>query len=75
MALGFAPSFTKEVIAMTDYELLVIVLMMITLCFTIHQMNHKGKKLSRHPAQQGSGSHSIEGKKPSHKRHPFLRTL
>ena len=42
MALGFDPSFTKEVIAMTDYEMLVIVLMMITLCFTIHQMNHKG---------------------------------
>ena len=42
MALGFSPSFTKEVITMTDYEMLVIVLMMITLCFTIHQMNHKG---------------------------------
>ena len=37
-----SPSFTKEVITMTDYEMLVIVLMMITLCFTIHQLNHKG---------------------------------
>ena len=42
MALGFCPLFTKGVMLMTDYEMLAIVLLVITLAFSIHSGNHKG---------------------------------
>ena len=41
MALGFYPPRTREVIFMTDYEMIAIVLMIITVTFTIHIGNHK----------------------------------
>ena len=41
MALGFDPLSTKGVIIMTAYETIVIVLMIITLAFSIHDGNHK----------------------------------
>ena len=42
MALGFYPPLLqKGVMIMTDYEILAIVLMIITVAFTIHIGNHK----------------------------------
>ena len=42
MALGFYPLFLqKGVMIMTDYEMLAIVLMIVTLAFTIHNGTHK----------------------------------
>ena len=42
VALGFcSPLATKEVILMTAYEILVVVIMIITLAFGIHNNNHK----------------------------------
>ena len=43
MALGFSPPFTKEAMTMTDYEILAIVLLVITLAFAIHNANHRDK--------------------------------
>ena len=40
MAPGFSPPLPKEVVTMTDYEILAIVLLVITLAFTIHISNH-----------------------------------
>ena len=39
--LAFTPPIQREVIIMTDYEILAIVLMIITLAFTIHIGSHK----------------------------------
>ena len=39
--LAFTLPPTREVIIMTDYEMLAIVLMVITVAFTIHIGNHK----------------------------------
>ena len=41
MALGFYPPIQREVMVVTDYEILAIVLMIITVVFTIHIANHK----------------------------------
>jgi len=41
MALGFSLLSTKGVMIMTAYEVLSVVLMMITMAFTIHLVNHK----------------------------------
>ena len=42
MALGFSPLFSqKGVMIMTDYEIIAIVLMIITLAFSIHNGTHK----------------------------------
>lgn len=41
MALGFYSPVQREVMIMTTYEMLAIVLMIITLAFTIHIGNHK----------------------------------
>lgn len=35
MAPGFCPSFTKEVVIMTDFEMLSIVIMIIMLVFAV----------------------------------------
>lgn len=41
MALRFDPLSQKGVIILTDYELLAIVLLVITLAFSIHNETHK----------------------------------
>lgn len=42
MASGLALLFTKEVMDVSDYEMLVVVLMVITLAFAIHNsVNHR----------------------------------
>lgn len=41
MALGFYPPVQREVIIVTTYETLAIVIMIITLAFSIHIGNHK----------------------------------
>ena len=42
MALGFYPLFYKRgVMIMTDYEILAIVLLIVTLAFTVHNGTHK----------------------------------
>ena len=41
MALGFYPPNTREVMIVTDYEILAVVLMIITLAFAIHNGTHK----------------------------------
>ena len=41
MALGFTLFVTKGVIIMTDYEILAIIIMVITLAFAIHNGTHK----------------------------------
>ena len=41
MALGFTLLSTKEVMIMTDFELLSIVFVVVTMAFTIHIANHK----------------------------------
>lgn len=41
MALGFYPPLRREVIIVTTYEILAIVIMIITLTFSIHIGNHK----------------------------------
>ena len=42
MALSFYPPFLqKEVIIMTDYEIIAIILMIVTLAFSIHNGKHK----------------------------------
>ena len=43
MALGFSPPYTEEVIIMSDYEILAIVLLIITLAFAIHNANNRDK--------------------------------
>ena len=40
--LAFTLFVLKGVMIMTDYEILAIVLVIITLCFSIHNGNHKG---------------------------------
>lgn len=39
--LAFTPPIQREVMVVTDYEILAIVLMIITVAFTIHIGNHK----------------------------------
>ena len=39
--LAFTPPIQREVMVVTDYEILAIVLMIITVVFTIHIANHK----------------------------------
>lgn len=42
MALGLSSLlYKREVMIMTDYKILAIVLLVITLAFTIHNANHK----------------------------------
>ena len=41
MALGFYPPNTWEVIRMTDYEMLAIVIAIISLAFMAHNHDHK----------------------------------
>ena len=51
---------------MTDYELIVLVIMIVTLAFSIHNGNPKGESTSRHPALADGGStHSQRGEASS----------
>ena len=43
MALGFAPSFTKEVIMMTDFQMLSLVIMIFMLVFAAMSYGKKDK--------------------------------
>ena len=44
MALGFYPLFHKRgVMIMSDYEILAIVLLIVTLAFSVHNGSHKHK--------------------------------
>lgn len=43
MALSFSPLYKRGVMIMTDYEMLALVLLIITLAFAIHNANHRDK--------------------------------
>lgn len=41
MAPGFYPPIQREVMIVSDYEFLVVIIMIITLAFTVHNGTHK----------------------------------
>ena len=60
---------------MTDYELIVLVIMIVTLAFSIHNGNPKGESTSRHQRELVGGSTHQQRGEAGQRRHPFLPLL